>query len=41
VGTSRLAATGDDAVVRIAVAHMLGEFGRVDVLVNCAAAVGG
>jgi NAD(P)-dependent dehydrogenase (short-subunit alcohol dehydrogenase family) len=36
-----LAATGDDAVVRIAVAHMLGEFGRVDILVNCAAAVAG
>jgi NAD(P)-dependent dehydrogenase (short-subunit alcohol dehydrogenase family) len=36
-----VADTGDDAAVRAAVAQALGDFGRVDILVNCAAAVGG
>ena len=35
-----VADTGDDAAVRAAVAQALGDFGRVDILVNCAAAVG-
>jgi NAD(P)-dependent dehydrogenase (short-subunit alcohol dehydrogenase family) len=35
-----VADTGDDVAVRTAVPHVLGEFGRVDILVNCAAAVG-
>jgi NAD(P)-dependent dehydrogenase (short-subunit alcohol dehydrogenase family) len=36
-----VADTGDDAAVRAAVAQAFSEFGRVDILVNCAAAVGG
>jgi NAD(P)-dependent dehydrogenase (short-subunit alcohol dehydrogenase family) len=36
-----VANTGDDAAVEAVVAQMLGDFGRVDILVNCAAAVGG
>jgi NAD(P)-dependent dehydrogenase (short-subunit alcohol dehydrogenase family) len=36
-----VADTGDDAAVKAAVAEVLGDFGRVDILVNCAAAVGG
>jgi NAD(P)-dependent dehydrogenase (short-subunit alcohol dehydrogenase family) len=36
-----VADTGDDAAVKTAIAQVLGEFGRVDILVNCAAAVGG
>jgi NAD(P)-dependent dehydrogenase (short-subunit alcohol dehydrogenase family) len=36
-----VADTGDDAAVRVAVAQAIGNFGRVDILVNCAAAVGG
>ena len=36
-----VADTGDDAAVKTGVAQALGEFGRVDILVNCAAAVGG
>jgi NAD(P)-dependent dehydrogenase (short-subunit alcohol dehydrogenase family) len=36
-----VADTGDDAAVKAAVAQVLGEFGGVDILVNCAAAVGG
>jgi NAD(P)-dependent dehydrogenase (short-subunit alcohol dehydrogenase family) len=36
-----VADTGDDAAVKAATAQVLGEFGRVDILVNCAAAVGG
>jgi NAD(P)-dependent dehydrogenase (short-subunit alcohol dehydrogenase family) len=36
-----VADTGDDAAVKSAMAQVLGEFGRVDILVNCAAAVGG
>jgi NAD(P)-dependent dehydrogenase (short-subunit alcohol dehydrogenase family) len=36
-----VADTGDDAAVKAAVAQVLGDFGRVDILVNCAAAVGG
>jgi NAD(P)-dependent dehydrogenase (short-subunit alcohol dehydrogenase family) len=36
-----VANTGDDAAVKAAVAQVLGDFGRIDILVNCAAAVGG
>jgi NAD(P)-dependent dehydrogenase (short-subunit alcohol dehydrogenase family) len=36
-----VADTGDDAAVKTAVAQARGEFGRVDILVNSAAAVGG
>jgi NAD(P)-dependent dehydrogenase (short-subunit alcohol dehydrogenase family) len=36
-----VADTGDDAAVKAAIGKALGEFGRVDILVNCAAAVGG
>jgi NAD(P)-dependent dehydrogenase (short-subunit alcohol dehydrogenase family) len=36
-----VADTGDDAAVKTAITKVLGEFGRVDILVNCAAAVGG
>jgi NAD(P)-dependent dehydrogenase (short-subunit alcohol dehydrogenase family) len=36
-----VADTGDDAAVRAAVAQAFSEFGRIDILVNCAAAVGG
>jgi NAD(P)-dependent dehydrogenase (short-subunit alcohol dehydrogenase family) len=36
-----VADTGDDAAVKTAVAQAPGEFGRVDILVNAAAAVGG
>jgi NAD(P)-dependent dehydrogenase (short-subunit alcohol dehydrogenase family) len=36
-----VANTGDDAAVKAAVAQVLADFGRVDILVNCAAAVGG
>jgi NAD(P)-dependent dehydrogenase (short-subunit alcohol dehydrogenase family) len=36
-----VADTGDDAAVKAGVAQVLSEFGRVDILVNCAAAVGG
>jgi NAD(P)-dependent dehydrogenase (short-subunit alcohol dehydrogenase family) len=36
-----VADTGDDAAVETAVVQVLGDFGRVDILVNCAAAVGG
>jgi NAD(P)-dependent dehydrogenase (short-subunit alcohol dehydrogenase family) len=35
-----VADTGDDAAVKTAVARALSDFGRVDILVNCAAAVG-
>jgi NAD(P)-dependent dehydrogenase (short-subunit alcohol dehydrogenase family) len=45
-GTNRrvkgyVADTGDDAAVKAAIAQALDDFGSVDVLVNCAAAVGG
>jgi NAD(P)-dependent dehydrogenase (short-subunit alcohol dehydrogenase family) len=36
-----VADTGDDAAVKTAIAQVVGDFGRVDILVNCAAAVGG
>jgi NAD(P)-dependent dehydrogenase (short-subunit alcohol dehydrogenase family) len=36
-----VADTGDDGAVKGAVAQVLGEFDRIDILVNCAAAVGG
>jgi NAD(P)-dependent dehydrogenase (short-subunit alcohol dehydrogenase family) len=36
-----VADTSDDAAVKTGVAGVLGGFGRVDILVNCAAAVGG
>jgi NAD(P)-dependent dehydrogenase (short-subunit alcohol dehydrogenase family) len=36
-----VADTGDDAAVKAAVVQVLGDVGRVDILVNCAAAVGG
>jgi NAD(P)-dependent dehydrogenase (short-subunit alcohol dehydrogenase family) len=36
-----MADTGDDAAVKAAVAQAFSDFGRVDILVNCAAAVGG
>jgi NAD(P)-dependent dehydrogenase (short-subunit alcohol dehydrogenase family) len=36
-----VADTGDDAAVKTGIAQALGAFGRVDILVNCAAAVGG
>jgi NAD(P)-dependent dehydrogenase (short-subunit alcohol dehydrogenase family) len=36
-----VADTSDDAAVKSGVAEVLGGFGRVDILVNCAAAVGG
>jgi NAD(P)-dependent dehydrogenase (short-subunit alcohol dehydrogenase family) len=36
-----VADTGDDAAVKAAVAQVLREFGRIDILVNAAAAVGG
>ena len=36
-----VADTSDDAAVKTGVAEVLGGFGRVDILVNCAAAVGG
>jgi NAD(P)-dependent dehydrogenase (short-subunit alcohol dehydrogenase family) len=36
-----VADTGHDAAVKTAIAQALGEFGRIDILVNCAAAVGG
>jgi NAD(P)-dependent dehydrogenase (short-subunit alcohol dehydrogenase family) len=36
-----VADTGDDAEVKTALTQVLGEFGRVDILVNCAATVGG
>jgi NAD(P)-dependent dehydrogenase (short-subunit alcohol dehydrogenase family) len=36
-----VADTSDDAAVKTGVTQVLGEYGRVDILVNCAAAVGG
>jgi NAD(P)-dependent dehydrogenase (short-subunit alcohol dehydrogenase family) len=36
-----VADTGDDAAVKAAVTQAFSDFGRVDILVNCAAAVGG
>jgi NAD(P)-dependent dehydrogenase (short-subunit alcohol dehydrogenase family) len=36
-----VADTGNDAAVKAGVTQVLGEFDRIDILVNCAAAVGG
>jgi NAD(P)-dependent dehydrogenase (short-subunit alcohol dehydrogenase family) len=36
-----VADTGDDPAVKTAVAQVIAAFGRIDILVNCAAAVGG